>query len=51
MTKNNKIIFVIAILMVVMIWYYTEQGVIGKKKERLGYSFGSILIILVLEAA
>ena len=43
MTKNNKIIFVIAILMVVMIWYYTEQGIIGKKKEKLGYSFGSLM--------
>lgn len=43
MTKGNKIILTIAILMIVMIWYFTEQGIIGKKQEALGYSFGSIL--------
>ena len=43
MTKENKIILTIAILMIVMIWYFTEQGIIGKKQEALGYSFGSLL--------
>ena len=42
MTRGNKIILTIAILMIVMIWYYTEQGIIGKKMEALGYSFGSL---------
>tara|TARA_R100000781_G_C4016683_1_gene105591 strand:+ start:48 stop:371 length:324 start_codon:yes stop_codon:yes gene_type:complete len=42
MTKQNTFVLVIAILVIVIIWYISEQGIIGKKKELLGYSYGTL---------
>lgn len=42
MTKTNKLILIVAVLIVAMLWYFTEKGIIGKKKEQLEYSYGSL---------
>jgi len=39
MSRNNIIILVVALLFILMIWYYSEQGIINLRKKNLANVF------------
>jgi len=42
MTRNNVIIMTGLILLIVVVWYFTQKGILGRKQENLEYSFGTL---------